>query len=75
MHGRYYFSFEIIHASHSENVKKCPNAMEQWLIQNRLNQSFLDNDMMPKTPNEVKCRMAKLNMIFKCCKIYLIKIS
>ena len=29
---------------YSENVKKCPNATEQWLIQNRLKQNLLDND-------------------------------
>ena len=29
---------------YSENVKKCTNATEQWLIQNRLKQTLLDND-------------------------------
>ena len=31
---------------HSENVKNCPNATEQWLIQNHLKQNLLDNDMI-----------------------------
>ena len=31
---------------YSKNVKKFPNATEQWLIQNRLKQSLLDNDMI-----------------------------
>ena len=29
-----------------DNIKKCPNATKQWLIQNKLKQSFLDNDMI-----------------------------
>ena len=34
---------------YSENVKKkCANATEQWLIQNRLKQTLLDNDICPK---------------------------
>ena len=33
---------------YSENVKKCPNATEQWLIQNRLKQTLLVNDVCPK---------------------------
>ena len=31
---------------HSENVKNCLNATEQWLIQNHLKQNLLDNDMI-----------------------------
>ena len=33
---------------YSENVKKCPNATEQWLIKNCLKKSLLDNDICPK---------------------------
>ena len=40
---------------YSESVKKCPNAVEQWLIQNYLKQTLLDNDII--------CPKHQMNMV------------